>query len=113
MPLLDNGTISLGRSAGSDEPDEYGMPQSRTEWTEPVRCMYLANRDDKRGQYTDGNFRKSIYDVHIASGDAPTDVRKMNRAKLTALDGTLLGEFPVQRVEKSLLTGRVVMSLGV
>lgn len=113
MPLLLNGTITLGYKAGSDEPDEYGMPQSVMTWSEPIQCMYKAITDDKRGQYTDGQFQRSAYDVHIDTSVAPADVFKAKQAKLVSLEGIELGTMTVQSVTPIRLLPRIAFSLGV
>ncbi len=113
MPLLLNGTITLGYQSGPDEPDENGMPQSVMTWSDPINCMYEAITDDKRGRYTDGQFQRSAYKAHIDSDLAPKDVFSAKQAKLVSREDVELGTMTVQSVTPIRLLARIAFSLGV
>lgn len=112
MALLQHtGTIVLASKTGSDEPDEYGMPQEGISWGPPIPCMYRAVTDDKRGVYTDGTFNRVVMEVHIDLANLPAV--EVVRAQLFTLEKGLVGLFPVQSVTLLRLTGRAALSLGV
>ena len=110
--LVPNALIKLSRKVGDDAPNEYGVPTSSLEWSEPITCQKQTVRDDERGRYSDGHFRQSLYRVHLYIADAPEWIEESTQAELFTDGGRSLGRYSVQSVAKAYLLDHYEIELG-
>ena len=100
--ILDNGTIEVKTTSGGGLVN--GIPQRATEtWGNPISCHIVANMNDNKGTFTDGNFKRMSFTIWL---DSPLYHFKADRVRLTDNQGSVLGEFEVQSIEVSSFTGR-------
>lgn len=70
-----------------------GVPQpSEKKIGDLIECMYAHVQIDRRGDHRDGSYTRQSYKVHIPK----RSMFAYHRARLHALDGSLIGEFTVQ-----------------
>lgn len=100
--ILDNGTIEVKSATQGGLVN--GIPQKAvSSWEKPMPCHIVANINDNKGTFTDGNFKRTAFTVWL---DSPLYYFKAERVRLTDNKGVILGEFEVQSIEVSALTGR-------
>ena len=90
--IIANGTIQTAVRTGGGTL--HGIPQpAKVEWSEPIPANIVKSKDDKKGTYIDGKFRKVQATVLIEPQDFSSD-----RIKVTDNRNRSLGEFEVQDV---------------
>ena len=83
--------------------NEYGEPmESKTEWSDKIRCSVKVNSDTRKGKYEDGKFRQASYIV-LTECRCLKDVKRIRIERLTEN----LGEHDVLNIEPMTTVGRI------
>lgn len=100
--IFDNGTIEAKETIGGGLVN--GIPQKAVEsWSKPIPCHIIPNTNDNKGVYDDGKFKRMSFTIWLGMG---LYYFKAQRVRLTDNKGMYLGEFEVQSIEHSDITGR-------
>lgn len=89
--IIPNGYIEFkAKTAGAIDPKTgYPSPASDVAWSEPIPCQYLPNNRNNLGRVNGEHFTAASYTVLVEEQPLPDS----EQLRLTASDGTSLGEF--------------------
>lgn len=99
---MKNGTLQYVKLSGGGIDNEGDPVSIVQEWSDPIDCLIITLKHDKKGSYTDGKFIASAYEIHVDT--LPVEMTKVRLTNSRNMD---LGTFQVQDLQFLDVVGRL------
>jgi hypothetical protein len=104
---MTNGSLQYKITTGGGFDENNDPVAVTSEWSDPIECWIEANTHSNKGRYADGKFTIAAYTATI--DDQPFSA---DRVQISDSEGTTIGEFAVQGIQRLELAGRIKITLS-